>query len=204
VARDLFVIDVPNIDMALATLLGCKPARAERPDWRVLNSWFCDGVDADDVTEACAFLNVNANPAAAQRNWVRLLVSWGYFVFAKPRNGDSDVDAEMVDHLRMRSRQSDLRRVIIASHDAKNFVPWIRETQRVPGGQVLDVTVLGFEELLGGFDAVEGVKFVDLEDIHGLWATTLPRIRLNQLPATGAWFPSSPASQSPGESQKAA
>jgi putative heme uptake system protein len=48
--------------------------------------------------------------------------------------------------------------------------------------------VLGFSEYAGGLSSVEGVRFVDLEAIEGLFAEPLPRLNLELLPVDGRWF----------------
>jgi len=122
--------------------------------------------------------------AGPLRGWVLWLLEQGFRVFAKPKDGDSDVDDDMVEHLWDRFDHGDLDAVYVGSNDAKAFL--------APLGDLLErgvaVSVLGFAEYAGGLSTLGGLRFVDLESIEGLFTEPLPRITLESLPTEGRWF----------------
>ena len=182
--RHLLVWDAPNVDMTLANIIDGKPTAKDRPDLAVLGDWLVDHAGGDDTVEACVFINVAAHVAGALRGWVMWLLEEGFRVFAKPKHDDSDVDDDMLEHLWDRLDQGDLEAVYVGSNDAKAFAEPLEQV----AGSGIAVTVLGFAEYAGGLTAVEGVRFVDLESIEGLFAEPLPRITLETLPEEGRWF----------------
>ncbi len=183
-ARHVLVWDAPNVDMTLANIIDGKPTAKERPDMATLGHWLVDHADPDDDVEACVFVNVAPHVAGPIRGWVLWLLEQGFRVFAKPKDGDSDVDDDMIDHLWERFDEGDLAAVYVGSNDARAFLD--------PLTDLLDrgvaVSVLGFAEFAGGLSALDGARFVDLESIEGLFAEALPRITLETLPADGRWF----------------
>lgn len=182
--RHLLVWDAPNIDMTLANIIDDKPTARERPDLRVLGDWLVERADPSDEVEGCVFVNVAPHVADALRGWVLWLLEEGFRVFAKPKGGDSDVDDDMLDHLRARRDQRDLTAVYVGSNDARNFL----EPLEVLAHEGVAVTVLGFAEYAGGLTDSEVLGFLDLEEITGLFPTPLPRINLASLPPEGRWF----------------
>jgi uncharacterized protein len=181
--RHLLVWDAPNIDMTLANIIDNKPTAKERPDLDVLGRWLVGRGGGDEV-EACVFVNVAPHVAGPMRRWVLWLLEEGFRVFAKPKHGESDVDADMLQHIQRRRDEGDLEAVYVGSNDARNFLAPL-ETLAAGG---LAVTVLGFAEYAGGLSTSAGVGFVDLEDIEGLFAEPLPRLNLESLPVEGRWF----------------
>lgn len=182
--RHVLVWDAPNIDMTLANIIDDKPTARERPDLRVLGEWLVDRAGPDDEVEGCVFVNVAPHVADAIRGWVMWLLEEGFRVFAKPKGGDSDVDEDMLDHLRTRYEEGGLTTVYVASNDARNFLEPLQDLE----GRGVAVTVLGFAEYAGGMTEAEGLQFVDLEEITGLFEAPLPRINLAALPSEGRWF----------------
>ncbi len=183
-ARHLLVWDAPNVDMTLANIIDGKPTAKDRPDLAVLGDWLVEAAGTDDEIEACVFINVAAHVAGPLRGWVMWLLEEGFRVFAKPKQGESDVDDDMLEHLWDRLDEGDLEAVYVGSNDAKAFADPLREV----AGRGIAVSVLGFAEYAGGLTDVEGVRFVDLETIEGLFAEPLPRITLETLPDEGRWF----------------
>ena len=183
-ARHLLVWDAPNVDMTLANIIDGKPTAKDRPDLAVLGDWLVEAAGTDDEIEACVFINVAAHVAEPLRGWVMWLLEEGFRVFAKPKQGVSDVDDDMLEHLWERLDEGDLEAVYVGSNDAKAFADPLREV----AGRGIAVSVLGFAEYAGGLTDVEGVRFVDLETIEGLFAEPLPRITLETLPDEGRWF----------------
>jgi putative heme uptake system protein len=183
VGRHVLVWDAPNVDMTLANIIDGKPTSKVRPDLAVLGEWLVDHAE-DDEAEACVFVNVAAHVAGPLRGWVLWLLEQGFRVFAKPKNGDSDVDDDMIDHLWSRYDAGDLEAVYVGSNDARAFVEPLSEL--ATHGVV--VNVLGFAEYAGQLSTTEGLRFVDLETIDGLFGEPLPRITLETLPESGRWF----------------
>lgn len=182
--RHVLVWDAPNVDMTLANIIDDKPTSKERPDMAVLGRWLVDHADEADEVSASVFVNVAPHVAGPLRGWVLWLLEQGFHVFAKPKDGDSDVDDDMIDHLWDQYDTGDLDAVYVGSNDARAFLG--------PLANLLDkgvaVTVLGFAEYAGGLSTAPGVRFVDLEAVEGLFAEPLPRITLEALPADGRWF----------------
>lgn len=182
--RHLLVWDAPNIDMTLANIITGKPTAKERPDLAVLGDWLVDRAGPGAEVEACVFVNVAAHVAGPMRGWVLWLLEEGFRVFAKPKSGDSDVDDDMVSHLRLRQDEGGLAAVYVASNDARNFLEDLEDL----AGDGVESIALGFAEYAGGLSQSTRVRFVDLEAIPGLFAEALPRLNLELLPPEGQWF----------------
>jgi uncharacterized protein len=181
--RHLLLWDAPNIDMTVANIIDGKPTSKERPDLAVLGHWLVDRAGGQDV-EACVFINVAPHVAGPLRGWVLWLLEQGYRVFAKPKMGDSDVDEDMLAHIRARAEDGGLVAVYVGSNDARNFLQPLEALAR--DGVVAHA--LGFAEYAGGLSTSDLVTFVDLEDVPGLFEQPLPRINLEVLPDEGRWF----------------
>ena len=182
--RHVLVWDAPNIDMTLATIIEGKPTSKDRPDLAVLGAWLVDHAEVEDDVEACVFINVAPHVAGVLRGWVLWLLEEGFRVFAKPKQGDSDVDDDMLDHLWARFGEGDLEAVYVGSNDARAFADPLAEL----GERGVAINVLGFAEYAGGMATSPGLRFVDLESIDGLFSDPLPRLNLEALPADGRWF----------------
>ena len=182
--RHVLVWDAPNIDMTLATIIEGKPTPKDRPDLAVLGEWLVDHAEVGDEVEACVFINVAPHVAGVLRGWVLWLLEEGFRVFAKPKQGDSDVDEDMLAHLADRAAEGDLDAVYVGSNDARAFVGPLEGLAE----DGVAVNVLGFAEYAGGMAARPWLRFVDLESIEGLFAEPLPRLSLETLPADGRWF----------------
>ncbi|AGP29874.1 NYN domain-containing protein [Corynebacterium terpenotabidum] len=196
----LLVWDAPNIDMGLGSLLGARPTSAHRPRFDAVGRWLVgltgeiteefsadltdDGVDVAPVPEATVFTNVAPGSADQVRGWVDALRNVGFAVFAKPKTADdSDVDPDMLAHIRRRHGEGVLDGLVVASADGRNFRELLEElSDEIP------VTVLGFRE--HSHWAVDNplLTFVDLEDIPGVFREPLPRVNLDNLPDGGAWL----------------
>ncbi len=182
--RHVLVWDAPNIDMTLANIIDGRPTAKDRPDLAVLGAWLVDHAAPGDPVEACVFVNVAPHVAGPMRGWVLWLLEQGFRVFAKPKQGDSDVDDDMIDHLWERFDQGDLEAVYIGSNDAKAF----SEPLASLADRGVVVSVLGFVEYAGSLSGIDDVRFVDLESIDGLFEEPLPRLTLESLPTEGRWF----------------
>ncbi|MDQ3973386.1 MAG: NYN domain-containing protein [Actinomycetota bacterium] len=183
--RRVLVWDAPNIDMSISQLVGGKPRPSQRPDLRALGRWFVDGGGPDTVSEAAVFVNVPEHLAERLRQWVIWLTSAGYAVFAKPKSEDSDIDEDMVRYLTADIPTADLAEVVVASHDANNFLQPLEALTRDGVG----VTLIGFAEFAGRLFHSPLLRFVDFDRIPGLFAVPLPRVDLVGLPPEGRWFP---------------
>lgn len=188
----LLVWDAPNLDMGLGAILGGRPTAAYRPRFDAVGRWLITRTQAlEDATrssvqpEATVFTNVTPGGADVVRPWVEALRNVGFAVFAKPKiDEDSDVDPDMLAHIRRRHAEGVLKGVVVASADGQNF----QEPLEKLVAEGLPVTVLGFHEHASWAVAHEAIEFVDLEDIPGVFREPLPRVNLDQLPEEGAWL----------------
>lgn len=189
--RLLLVWDAPNIDMGLGSILGSRPTAAHRPRFDAVGRWLlgradelADEFDGKVTPEATVFTNIAEGSADLVRPWVEALRNVGFAVFAKPKlTEDSDVDPDMLDHIRLRYQQGTLDGVVVASADGQNFQAYLEElSEEIP------VTVLGFQEHATWALGSDSLEFIDLEDIPGVFREPLPRVNLDNLPDGGAWL----------------
>lgn len=189
----LLVWDAPNIDMGLGSLLGGRPDAVHRPRFDAVGRWLIDvaGTAGDTARlgmtpapEATVFTNVAPGSAEQIRGWVDALRNVGFAVFAKPKlTEDSDVDPDMLDHIRRRRDEGVLDGLVVASADGQNFRELLEEL-----AEEIPVTVLGFHEHAHWAVEHETLDFLDLEDIPGVFRAPLPRVNLDSLPDDGAWL----------------
>lgn len=119
------------------------------------------------------------------RPWVEALRNVGFAVFAKPKIGDdSDVDPDMLAHIRRRRDEGILEGVVVASADGQNFQDMLEELEH----SQIPTTVIGFREHAAWAVNSGIIEFIDLEDIPGVFREPLPRIDLENLPDEGAWL----------------
>jgi putative heme uptake system protein len=191
-ARVLLVWDAPNLDMGLGSILGGRPTAAHRPRFDALGRWLLARTAELSATrpnmtlepEATVFTNIAPGSADVVRPWVEALRNVGFAVFAKPKiDEDSDVDSDMLNHIALR-RSEGLAGVLVASADGQAFKLPLEEIAR----DGIEVQVLGFREHASWALASDTLKFVDLEDIPGVFREPLPRIGLDSLPEQGAWL----------------
>ena len=139
----------------------------------------------DVEPEATVFTNVAPGGAEVMRAWVEALRNVGFAVFAKPKSDeDSDVDPDMLEHIRRRYSEGILRAVVVASADGQNF----RELLTQLAGEGIPATVIGFHEHASWAVTDERIEFVDLEEIPDVFREPLPRVSLDALPSEGAWL----------------
>lgn len=188
----LLVWDAPNLDMGLGSILGSRPSTAYRPRFDAVGRWLLakSGELAHDIgkhieAEATVFCNVTPGGAENVRPWVEALRNIGFAVFAKPKTTeDSDVDPDMLAHIKRRHEEGVLRGVVVASADGQNF----KETLDDLADSGVSVTVVGFHEHASWAVTDDRIKFVDLEEIPGVFREPLPRVNLDALPDEGAWL----------------
>jgi uncharacterized protein len=186
VQRVLLVWDAPNMDMSLGSLLGARPTSAFRPRFDAVGRWLLELAGPESVAEATVFTNVVPGSTEVVRPWVEALRNVGFAVFAKPKlTEDSDIDDDMLAHIRLRDAEGGLRHVVVASGDGRAF----REPLESLVARDVAVTVIGFREHATFALSSDLLEFVDLEDIDGVFREPLPRITLDTLPETGAWLP---------------
>jgi uncharacterized protein len=192
IRRVLLVWDAPNLDMGLGSILGRRPTALERPRFDALGRWLlartaelaANRPDMSVEPEATVFTNIAAGTADVVRPWVDALRNVGFAVFAKPKiDDDSDVDADMLQHIARRCQEG-LAALVVASADGQAFRQPLEDIAR--GG--VPVQVLGFREHASWALASDTLEFVDLEDIAGVFREPLPRIGLDSLPEQGAWL----------------
>jgi uncharacterized protein len=182
----LLVWDAPNMDMSLGSLLGARPTSAFRPRFDAVGRWLLDLAGPESAAEATVFTNVVPGSTEVVRPWVEALRNVGFAVFAKPKlSEDSDIDDDMLAHIRLRDAEGGLRHVVVASGDGRAF----REPLEGLVARDVGVTVIGFREHATFALSSDLLEFVDLEDIDGVFREPLPRITLDTLPETGAWLP---------------
>jgi putative heme uptake system protein len=186
-SRRLLVWDAPNIDSVLGTVLGGRaPLREERPRFDVLARWLVERLGEGEVPEACVFSNIPTDGAERLRGWVDALRNTGYSVFLKPKiESDDDIDEDLLAHVLRREREGPIAELILASNDQyREF-----EDDLTALAQRLPLTVLGFREFSSAAMRTDVMSFIDLEDIPGLFETTLEREPpLDRIPAEGAWL----------------
>ncbi|GAA4350636.1 NYN domain-containing protein [Angustibacter luteus] len=181
---DLLVWDAPNIDMTLSNVIGAKPSPASRPRFDAIARWFVTTAEDRDV-EGSVFANIPPATATGMRGWIEAIRSFGYAVFAKPKlHPDDDVDLNMLEHIADRAAQRRLTRLIVASGDGRNFLEPLEDLAR----SGVQVVVLSFSEVAGYAMESDLLTFLDLEDVPGAFVTPLERVRLDALPAEGAWL----------------
>lgn len=181
---DLLVWDAPNIDMTLAQVIGTRPGPESRPRFDALGRWLVRGAGEADV-EACVFANVPPQNAVNMRGWVETLRAFGFAVFARPKLQPSDdVDDAMLEHIARRAGERQLRRVVVASGDGRNF----RQPLDELADTGVEVVVLSFAEIAGYAQESGKLTFLDLEDVPGVFTSPLNRTRLDALPPEGAWL----------------
>jgi putative heme uptake system protein len=184
--RVLLVWDAPNMDMSLGSLLGARPTSAFRPRFDAIGRWLLEVAGQDGLAEATVFTNVVPGSTDVVRPWVEALRNVGFAVFAKPKvTDDSDVDEDMLAHIRLREQEGGLSHVVVASGDGRAF----REPLEELVAKDVPVTVIGFREYANFALSSEVIEFVDLEDIEGVFREPLPRMTLETLPDAGAWLP---------------
>ncbi|GED96146.1 NYN domain-containing protein [Gordonia crocea] len=198
--RVLLVWDAPNMDMGLGAIIGGRPTASHRPRFDAIGRWLLAQTDrlraADDrrpagtageiEPEATVFTNVSPGSADVVRPWVDALRNVGYAVFAKPKvTDDTDVDEDMLAHIDLRHHTTGLAGLIVASADGQAF----RGPLLALAGDGVPVTVIGFREHASWAQGLDGISFVDLEDIPQVFREPLPRISLDALPDDGAWLP---------------
>jgi uncharacterized protein len=182
-ALDLLIWDAPNIDMTLSTVIGARPTAETRPRFDAIAAWFVEGADDAEV-EACVFANIPPVVGTLQR-WVEALRSFGFAVFARPKNQpDDDIDQAMLDHIDVRAHTHRLRRLVVFSGDGRNFAEPLEELARAG----THVTVVAFSEVAGYAISSDLLEFIDIEDVPGAFAAPLDRVRLDNLPPDGAWL----------------
>ncbi|GAB3678850.1 NYN domain-containing protein [Angustibacter aerolatus] len=181
---DLLVWDAPNIDMTLSNVIGERPSPASRPRFDAIARWFVERAGERDV-EGSVFANVPPAAATGMRGWIEALRSFGFAVFAKPKlHPDDDVDLDMVKHIDDRTRSHKLVRLVVASGDGRNFLEPLERFAR----EGTQVTVISFAEVAGYALESDLIEFLDLEDVPGAFQSPLDRVRLDALPAGGAWL----------------
>ncbi|MHC9576258.1 NYN domain-containing protein [Corynebacterium diphtheriae] len=191
-SRLLLVWDAPNLDMGLGALLGGRPTTAHRPRFDAVGRWLlakagelAHTTGSKVESEATVFANVVPGSADSIRSWVEALRNVGFAVFAKPKlRDDTDVDPDMLAHIRKRFEEGDLAGVIVASADGRNF----QETLDELASAGVAITVIGFHEHATWALADDRITFVDLEEIPSVFREPLPRVSLDNLPEEGAWL----------------
>lgn len=193
--RALLIWDAPNMDMGLSAIVGGRPNSYQRPRFDAAGLWLLQqatqfatdtGLDPDSIIcEATLFTNVNEANVDGIHSWIDALRNIGFSVFAKPKEtADSDVDDNMLEHLSLRLSEGNLKLVVVASADGRNFQATLADLAT----KGIRAIVLGFAEECTWAMEDPNLTFVDVEDVNGLFQQPLPRIDLEHLPSGGAWL----------------
>lgn len=181
---DLLIWDAPNVDMTLSNVIGERPSATSRPRFDAIARWLVTTAGDRDV-EGCVFANVPPSAATSMRGWIEAIRSFGYAVFARPKTApEDDVDAAMLEHIALRAAENRLHRVVVASADGRNFRDPLEELARAG----VHVVVISFTEVAGYAQESDLITFLDLEEVPGAFTQPLDRVRLDALPAGGAWL----------------
>lgn len=181
---DLLVWDAPNVDMTLANVIGERPSASSRPRFDAIARWFVQTA-ADRDVEGCVFTNIPPGASTTMRPWVEAVRSFGYAVFARPKTApEDDVDEAMIEHIDRRAAEGHLTRLVVASADGRNFRTRLEDLAR----QGVECVVISFAEVAGYAQESDLITFLDLEEVPGAFTSPLPRVRLDALPAEGAWL----------------
>jgi len=177
--RGLLIVDAPNVDATVGRMHGRTPRRHERFDPSVLGAWATDVLGPN--AELTLFTNVPDPLPRGLEGWIKSLVEGGWRVYARPKKmaGD-DIDDAMVAHLTSNTWSS----VVVFSHDSMCFAQPLQDL--AASGST--ITVLGFRECAGSLSQLQGIRFVDVDDVTGLYQTPPPRIRVADVPADGGWI----------------
>ncbi|MCB1007050.1 MAG: OST-HTH/LOTUS domain-containing protein [Acidimicrobiales bacterium] len=168
--------------MSLAHILDAKPTSSTRPRFEEVGRWLLRRAHSAGVAaEATVFVNIPDGRANMLRPFVHSVRALGFSVFAKPKVEDSDIDDDLVEHLRALFEAGMLHEAIVASNDGRAVATFLADLARSGVG----ATVLGFEEYASWSASEDGVDFVDLESIPGAFDSQLPRDRLGALPPEG-------------------
>lgn len=179
-AGALLIVDAPNVDAVVGTMLGRAPRRHERFDPSALSGWM-EQHAPDDAVERALFTNVTSPMQPGVEGWIKSLIDAGWRVFARPKTKpQDDIDEAMLAHLGANT----WKKVVVFSHDSRCFAGPLSAL----ADSGVAVTVLGFRESAGRLPVLTGVDFVDVEAVDGLYRGRLPRIRVTDLPPSGGWI----------------
>ncbi len=169
------VIDIANLDGVLSSILGRKPGRFDRPDFRSLLDWARRSFGGP--VRGFAVLKEPQNPRC--QPFLGTLRAQGYSVVLAERfaaaNGvcspsSLEVDDHVCAHL-LESSKSDV--IAMVGHDM--FAGESLSEQVARGARCL---AIGFPELMSHTFIEAGVELVDIEDL-GVYARSLPRFTLS-------------------------
>ena len=172
------VWDLPNQTATLSEVLGRNPLKGERPSFEALARYVAAAAGLSPAA-ATVFLNVRNKPDALQ-SFVTHLRCAGFGVFARPQVDGSDIDDDLVAHVR--SVAGDLGHLLIGTHDKELLQRCVGEVSAS-----CRITVLGFEESSSWALTSKRVEFVDLGAVPGFLSAEIPRMVLRSLPPGGAF-----------------
>lgn len=88
----LFIMDGPNVDLAIAEIIGRKPTMHDRPQYDMLMAWLQDRARRNRRLHAFVYANLADSEEAQekQRSWAHWLKRLGFKVILKPRTADDD------------------------------------------------------------------------------------------------------------------
>ncbi|MEZ5233088.1 MAG: hypothetical protein R2749_10325 [Acidimicrobiales bacterium] len=196
VAVRLLVWDDPDVRRTRDRVLVAEVADDRHADLDRLYRWLAARCGPGEQPEACLFTVVRPGDEVATAARVTTIREQGFAVHvrrdpAQGADGGGPADATdplsepmwaMIDGFRRGGR---LREVIIASHDETAFGPALDAL----AGAGIEVTFIGFREQAGFACGRGGIRFIDIEDVDGLYGDPLPRTNLYDLPIDGRTLP---------------
>jgi len=186
--KRVLAVDAPNLDMALTRILKRRPTRADRPVSEAFIDWLVGTSEPGDEIVPAFLVNIPQDADGRFAGWVDHLRRSGFYVYTKPKSGDSDVDSDIIEFIERecRGHEPDTH-IVVVSHDARRFL----EPLTVYASRGARATVIGFEEYSGRFIRSRDIEFIDLEDVRpSLFVRALSRTRLTvaRQSADGTWF----------------
>lgn len=176
--RTALLWDGPNMQ----TTVHAEAPQGERIkfDFSAIGSWLEARATTEQFIDATIFLNVPSSKAAGLKGFVHAVRKLGYCVFAKPKDGNSDIDDDLVAH----AASVEATDLVVATHD-KMLIDRV-----IAARPDAVVTVVGIRELSAHAVHLQNVRFVDIEEIPRSVTAPIPRVaNLEDLPSGGHGFP---------------
>jgi uncharacterized protein len=178
-SRTELVWDLPNFNGTLQELIGPDAVRKHRADFSALASFLVHAARDATLARGTIFMNIPSTDPSRVEGFVTKLRRSGFAVFVKPRTDSSDIDDNLV--ALVAQNRSKVSRLIIGTHD-RDLLD--RCVKTIPTSCA--VTVIGFEECSRWAIQTDRVRFVDVEDVPGLFTSPLPRCLLRRIQPEGA------------------
>jgi hypothetical protein len=181
------VLDAPNIDWSLNSILGRPPTRGDRPNFSRLREWMItkttkkEVVDLHEISfKGRMFINFRADNMAKIEAFVSYMTrqtGWSACVKNKGDVGagvpyQHDIDLELLEYLKENTPKNSLAHFYVMTNDLNNVGDYLMELAKA-GHWVTLVCFTNygnFEDLIGA-----GVKVYDYRDIEGVISNLPPK-----------------------------